>query len=514
MPENDTGSTGGGFDFRALFRGLSEVTDPTGEKLAKRLQHAREQENKLKDIQAAGIRESIVKPLPGESPEDYQARVAAGYGALRKIYSGGKAPKDVLDESEKNHGLFSGIIQRLLGGGPPSTRQQPGATAPQTAAPATTPPVEGLGSDPYPMSMPGPPPGATQAAATRTRPRLNSISGIIAAGSQDPDVVARRAGEQAATAAGLKAGAETAATEPTLQAGRMELQRLIQSGMDGRALLTAMQTGRPTLEQQAMEAAVAKLPPDKQKDPAAVYEALVQLKRDFEKPTAEKEQPLDREQADLESIPPSKRTPEQASRLAAIKRTRTTNQQFVINNRRPVRITTTDASGETVTKFVDPETGDEYAAAPTAEQRNREAARKNMPAGIEAIKTLSQKLISTRGLAQRSQAIRRGIAAFLGNDPEYRAYQGARFALAGNLAVLQQGSRPSDADIRAVQLPLVPDVFSDTDESADLKWKLIYILNSMPQPDADSRKVTATNPKTGEKLESTDGGKTWHPPSQ
>ncbi len=50
-------------------------------------------------------------------------------------------------------------------------------------------------------------------------------------------------------------------------------------------------------------------------------------------------------------------------------------------------------------------------------------------------------------------------------------------ALAGNLAVGQQGSRPSDADIKAIWLPLVPDPYRDTRESAAAKWNLINTMS-------------------------------------
>jgi hypothetical protein len=99
---------------------------------------------------------------------------------------------------------------------------------------------------------------------------------------------------------------------------------------------------------------------------------------------------------------------------------------------------------------------------------------------ITAIENLSRELISKRGVAQRATAMGRSVSALFGNDPKYRAYQDARMALAGNLAVLQQGSRPSDADIKAVWLPLIPDVFSDTDESAAMKWELIRISTTPP----------------------------------
>lgn len=145
-----------------------------------------------------------------------------------------------------------------------------------------------------------------------------------------------------------------------------------------------------------------------------------------------------------------------------------------------VRISTVDEEGKPVIKFVSPQAGAEYEAAPTADMRNKEAVRNKTLDSITAVENLSKKVISKRGVAQRAQAVGRSIEAALGNDPEYRTYQDARTALAGNLAVLQQGSRPSDADIKAIWLPLVPDVFKDTDQSAAMKWELIKRMSGVP----------------------------------
>lgn len=119
-----------------------------------------------------------------------------------------------------------------------------------------------------------------------------------------------------------------------------------------------------------------------------------------------------------------------------------------------------------------------YGPAPTADMRNKEAARGFVGKSIGAIEQLSQKVITKVGPGQRAQALVRGWDAVMGQDPEYRVYQDARMALAGNLAVAQQGSRPSDADIRAIWLPMVPNVFTDTTESAAMKWQLIRIMQN------------------------------------
>jgi hypothetical protein len=118
-------------------------------------------------------------------------------------------------------------------------------------------------------------------------------------------------------------------------------------------------------------------------------------------------------------------------------------------------------------------------AAPTADMRNKTEGRQLVKSSIEAIEKLSKDVITKIGPAQRADAIKRGVDAVFGNDPTFRTYQDARMALAGNLAVAQQGSRPSDADIRAIWLPLVPDAYRDTDESATMKWELIKKMSNV-----------------------------------
>lgn len=124
--------------------------------------------------------------------------------------------------------------------------------------------------------------------------------------------------------------------------------------------------------------------------------------------------------------------------------------------------------------------GQQIALAPTSAQRDKESSREIAAKSVAEIEELSKKLINKRGIAQRATATGRSIDSALGNDPEYRTYQDARLALAGNLAVLQQGSRPSDADIKAIWLPMVPDLFRDTDQSAEMKWRLIKTGSGLP----------------------------------
>jgi hypothetical protein len=150
----------------------------------------------------------------------------------------------------------------------------------------------------------------------------------------------------------------------------------------------------------------------------------------------------------------------------------------------------TTADGQTVManydaktgKYFEVDTGQELRGLkppPTADMRNKQEGRRLVERSIAAIEDLSKKVITKRGVAQRATAAGRSVEATLGRDPEYRTYQDARMALAGNLAVAQQGSRPSDADIKAIWLPLVPDVFRDTDESALMKWNLIKTMSNV-----------------------------------
>ena len=138
--------------------------------------------------------------------------------------------------------------------------------------------------------------------------------------------------------------------------------------------------------------------------------------------------------------------------------------------------------------------GKPLGAAPTADMRNKAEGRKLVEKSVKALRSLSEKVITTHGLAQRATAVKRGIKAKLGDDPEFRTYQDARMALAGNLAVAQQGSRVSDADVKAIWLPMVPDIFEDTDESALLKWGLIDQMSGLESGAAPTASTTRRNP--------------------
>lgn len=127
--------------------------------------------------------------------------------------------------------------------------------------------------------------------------------------------------------------------------------------------------------------------------------------------------------------------------------------------------------------------GDVVQPAPTALMRNKADAKKLVTKSIDSMETLSKRIITRVGPAQRADAIKRGAEAVFGTDPEFRTYQDARLSLAGNLAVAQQGARPSDADILRIWLPLVPDAYRDTSESAGMKWNLIKTMSNTAQED-------------------------------
>jgi len=148
-------------------------------------------------------------------------------------------------------------------------------------------------------------------------------------------------------------------------------------------------------------------------------------------------------------------------------------------NLRPVQ--TLDSEGRTVTKFINPQEGQEVPVGETADMRNKKASRALLIPAIDSLEALSQRVITEKMAAiQKARSAGRSVDAALANDPDYRVYQDARMALAGNLAVAQQGSRPSDADIKAIWLPIVPDVFKDTQDSAKMKWEMIRVNSGLP----------------------------------
>lgn len=141
---------------------------------------------------------------------------------------------------------------------------------------------------------------------------------------------------------------------------------------------------------------------------------------------------------------------------------------------KPVPVQTVDAQGNPITRFVDPQAGQEFQSQPPASTQSRNEAKKTVANSISQMEELSKKVITEKqAIAQKAKAAGRSVDAFLANDPEYLAYQAGRMSLAGNLAVAQQGARPSDTDIQRVWLPLVPDMYVDPIDSAKLKWKMI-----------------------------------------
>jgi hypothetical protein len=117
--------------------------------------------------------------------------------------------------------------------------------------------------------------------------------------------------------------------------------------------------------------------------------------------------------------------------------------------------------------------------APTADMRNKDAGKRTAARAVDAVRALGESIITKVGPAQRADAIKRGAEAVFGNDPEFQTYQDSRMALAGTLAVEQQGSRVSDADVKALWLPMVPDAYRDTAESYKLKWDLINAMRGV-----------------------------------
>lgn len=142
-----------------------------------------------------------------------------------------------------------------------------------------------------------------------------------------------------------------------------------------------------------------------------------------------------------------------------------------------------NAQGDTVTKFVKPTENLEIPVGETADMRNRKAARERMSPTINSARQLSQKVITeTAAVVQRAKASGMSVDAALRGHPTYQAYQAGRSALAVNLAVAKQGSRPTEADVQ-IELMQIPDVFSDPVETAALKWAMLYINALQPLPD-------------------------------
>jgi len=182
-----------------------------------------------------------------------------------------------------------------------------------------------------------------------------------------------------------------------------------------------------------------------------------------------------------------------------------------------VKVTTQSADGKNITLFVDKRSltpNSAFLSPRTNFQVNAVEAQEKAGDSITALEGLSRLLITKVGPAQRGTTIGRQILSLMGYEdanqfmPDgtdnaflqlmgipagtqegdnmiaiFRGYMDARQSLAGNLAVMQQGSRPSDADIKAVWLPLVPNPFSDSPASARMKWWLIKVGAGIPVDD-------------------------------
>lgn len=114
---------------------------------------------------------------------------------------------------------------------------------------------------------------------------------------------------------------------------------------------------------------------------------------------------------------------------------------------------------------------------------NKKVLAENSQAFIGEIKKISQRLITnpTR-FTQMVDALKRGGEAALANDPDYRTYQDYRNSVAASLGIMDQGSRISDYDVKGIYLPMVPDIFKDTEESAKMKWGLIDLKLGVKPP--------------------------------
>lgn len=135
-----------------------------------------------------------------------------------------------------------------------------------------------------------------------------------------------------------------------------------------------------------------------------------------------------------------------------------------------------------------------------AELRVREAAKEVVEKNVDQMQELSKKLITEKSrFEQAAKAAKMTVASYLQSNPEFQAYQAARFALAANLAVAQQGSRPSNEDVSKVWLPLVPDVFANDAASAPLYWQLMRNMAGLHAAKGDQPRTpegtTTTPPK-------------------
>lgn len=162
------------------------------------------------------------------------------------------------------------------------------------------------------------------------------------------------------------------------------------------------------------------------------------------------------------------------------------------------RVPTIDDKGQPVTKFITEEEASKgtFQSGPTADMRNKEIGRQITSQVKTRLQEMSQALIGKTGIAQRMTAEGRDLMATFGHDDDFRTYQDARKALAASLAVAQQGSRPSDADVLAIWLPMIPDAFRDTAGSQKQKWEIIDMMAGLSQSRLPGAKTPEPTPET------------------
>ena len=118
--------------------------------------------------------------------------------------------------------------------------------------------------------------------------------------------------------------------------------------------------------------------------------------------------------------------------------------------------------------------------APTAKMQEMAEARGQMASKITTLQSLSNRIITKVGPAQRADAIARGAEAVYGTDPEFRSYMDLKDAMGMQLAVSNQGAAQlSDRDVE-IWSKLVPDPYRDTAESSDIKWAMLRSMGSLP----------------------------------
>lgn len=139
------------------------------------------------------------------------------------------------------------------------------------------------------------------------------------------------------------------------------------------------------------------------------------------------------------------------------------------------------ATGQVVNRFVRTTEGAQYDRIDPVSMLAVEEARSQMRPQLLALESLSKKTITTIGPEQRAKALKEGVEAVFGNNPNFRTYVDLKRGMAVNLAKIINGGRPSDKDTEAAA-GYLPDPYRDTTESAAAKWKFLEIATD---PDAE-----------------------------